>query len=109
MALEDKDFILRQVKTLAKGLGMLLSKESLKELINYQASEEESLSDEVIQQIILLADVQRQGELLNMTPVQLAQELGMEPTRWLDLIKGDALPTPAEADCLLHFLTRSHP
>lgn len=105
MALEDKDFIIRQIKTLAKGLGMLLSKDSLKEFINYEQSQQESLSDTEIEQIILLADVAAKAAALGLTQEELAQRLGMSLSRWLELETGDGMPTAVEQAQLEIFLT----
>ncbi len=52
MAIEDKDFIMRQVKELAKSLGKMLSRNSLKELINLEVKDGELLSDEELDEIL---------------------------------------------------------
>lgn len=55
---EEKDFIMRQIKQIAKNLGSFLSKESLREFINYDQSSEESLSDEELDQILLISSLE---------------------------------------------------
>lgn len=56
MAIEDKDFIMRQVKELAKSLGKMLSRNSLKELINLEVKDGELLSDEELDEILKEVD-----------------------------------------------------
>ncbi|MFW3578313.1 hypothetical protein [Vagococcus fluvialis] len=39
MSYEEKDWILRQIKQIAKGLGQMLGRESIKEIVNLEMSE----------------------------------------------------------------------
>lgn len=53
----EKDFLMRQIKEMAKNLGSFLSKESIKEFIDYDRSSQESLSDKEIDQILLISSL----------------------------------------------------
>ncbi|WP_251426118.1 hypothetical protein, partial [Staphylococcus aureus] len=55
---EEKDWILRQIKQIAKGLGQMLGRESIKEIVNLEMSESEQLSDEELDDSLLLLDVE---------------------------------------------------
>lgn len=105
MAVEDKDFILRQVKQLARGLGMMLSKNTLKELINYEQSEAASLSDEEIEAIILMTDVESKVKQENLLAKEMAEKVGMTKDEWQELIQGDRLPTTVESKILSDYLS----
>lgn len=105
MAIEDKDFILRQVKQLARGLGMMLSKNTLKELINYEQSEAASLSDEEIEAIILMTDVGSKVKQENLSAKEMADKVGMTKDEWQELIQGSRLPTTVESKILSDYLS----
>lgn len=105
MAVEDKDFILRQVKQLAQGLGMMLSKNTLKELINYEQSETAALSDEEIEAIILMTDVESKAKRENLSAKEMAEKIGMTKDEWQELIQGGRLPTTVESKILSDYLS----
>lgn len=105
MALEDKDFILRQVKQLARGLGMMLSKNTLKELVNYEQSEADSLSDEDIETIILMIDVESKARRENLSEKELTEQFGMTNEDWKSLTQGSRLPTKVESKALTDYLS----
>lgn len=70
MTLEDRDFIMRQVKEMATGIGKLLGKESVKEIIMYDLNQDGELADEEIDSIILveqLKDLHAEDELENLS------------------------------------------
>lgn len=105
MAIEDKDFILRQVKQLAQGLGMMLSKNTLKELVNYEQSEAASLSDEDIEAIILMTDVESKAKRENLSEKEIAGKVGMTKDEWQELIQGSRLPTAVESKMLSDYVS----
>ncbi|EGO7946532.1 hypothetical protein FEW58_000680 [Enterococcus faecalis] len=105
MAVEDKDFILRQVKQLARGLGMMLSKNTLKELINYEQSEAASLSDKEIEAIILMTDVESKAKRDNLSAKEIAGKVGITKDEWQELIQGSRLPTIMEVRILSDYLS----
>lgn len=77
MALEDKDFIIRQVQQLAEGIGKFLDKESIKELIHYDQSQDETLMDDEIEMILLITDVKEIQEVNKLSQKDIARELGI--------------------------------
>lgn len=104
MAIEDKDFIIRQVKQFARGLGMMLSKNSLRELINYEQSETNALSDEELESIILLADVNDKLKKEHLSEKEIAERFGMKLEEWQNLVNGSRLPTNDENKMLTDYL-----
>ena len=105
MGIEDKDFIIRQVKQLARGLGMLLSKDSLKEFIHYEQSEADLLGDDELDAIILLADVEAKLKREKLSEQAAAERFKMRTEEWKDLIQGSRLPTNREKQILTAFLS----
>lgn len=104
MALEDKDFILRQIHQLAEGLGMMLSKNTLKELINYDQAESVKLSDDDIEGIILVVDAKQKAQALGLTEAGTAQQLGFSLAQWQALSQAGQLPTLQERQSLQQFV-----
>lgn len=51
---EERDFLMRQIHQFVKGIGRFLTRDSLKEFINEDLSAEATLTDQEIDQILLL-------------------------------------------------------
>lgn len=103
MGIEEKDFLLRQLRQLAEGLGAILGKESLKELIRYDQSTSEKLSDEEIDLILLIVLVKEKANDLKLSEVKLAESLAMELTAWQEIDQGTRLPSVGEYQQLKKF------
>lgn len=73
---EERDFIMRQIKQIAKNFGSFLSKESLKEFINYDQSSQESLSDDELDQILLISSLKDAIELNQLSQNLVESETG---------------------------------
>lgn len=74
---EEKDFIMRQVKQVAKNLGSFLSKESLKEFLHYDLSNQESLSDREIEQILLISSLKETITMNQLSETFVESETGL--------------------------------
>lgn len=72
----EKDFIMRQIKQIAKNFGSLLSRESLKEFLHYEQMGEESLSDEEIDQILLISSLKEAIEMNELSVDLVESEIG---------------------------------
>lgn len=72
----EKDFIMRQIKQIAKNFGSFLSKESLKEFINYDQSSEESLTDQEIDQILLISSLKEAIQMNQLSEKLVESETG---------------------------------
>lgn len=104
MGLEDKDFILRQVQELAEGIGKFLGKESIKELINYDQSQEGALSDEDIEVILLITTIRDIQESEGLSDEDLSNELGMPENGLEKLYNNERSVTPDELNALRDFV-----
>ncbi|MFI3804101.1 hypothetical protein [Vagococcus fluvialis] len=87
MSYEEKDWILRQIKQIAKGLGQMLGRESIKEIVNLEMSESEQLSDEELDDILLLLDVEEKVK----QPRQIEELTGIKEDRFQELVKDYSL------------------
>lgn len=92
MSYEEKDWILRQIKQIAKGLGQMLGRESVKEIINLEMSESEKLTDEELDDIFLLLEVEEKIKTLD----EIEESVGMNEMRFQELIKDYSLLTDGE-------------
>lgn len=104
MGLEDKDFILRQVQELAEGIGKFLGKDSIKELINYDQSQEGALSDEDIETILLITTIRDIQESEGLSDEDLSSELGMIEDDLEKLYNNERSVTPVELEALRNFV-----
>ena len=105
MGVEDKDFIMRQVRQIAEGLGALLSRQSLKDLLRYDQAESAKLSDQDLDALILIVDVKNAAAKRKMSTAQLVAALNMTPTAWQEIDDGLRFPTQSELLALRNFLT----
>lgn len=104
MALEDKDFIVRQVQQLAEGIGKFLGKESIKELINYDQSQDDTLTDDEIETILLIIDIKEIQENKNLSNQEVAKELGITEDDLVNLYNSERFATPSELITLRNFV-----
>lgn len=106
MGIEDKDFVMRQVRQLAEGLGALLSKNSLKELINFDQSEDNAhLTDTEIESIILVVDINNKAKKWNFSDQQVADKLKISLEDWKIISNGGRLPTLLERETMENFIS----
>lgn len=104
MGLEDKDFILRQVQELAEGIGKFLGKDSIKELINYDQSQEGALTNEDIETILLVTTIRDIQESEGMSDKDISTALGMTERDLDDLYNNERSVTAVELEALRDFV-----
>lgn len=105
MSFEEKDFILRQVKQIATSMGKLLSLASIKDLINYESSIDEILSDEEIECIILMSNLREIQEKEQLTDEFISKHIGIDINALSDLENGLRSPTISELNALRLFIS----
>lgn len=96
MAFEEKDFIMRQVKQLAEGMGKFLGLESIKEIINYDQAEEDKLSDDEIETVILMTNLQEIQKDKRVSNEEISKELGITEQDLEELYSSERFATPVE-------------
>lgn len=74
----EKDFLMRQIKEIAKGLANFLSKETIKEFIDYDLSSQESLSDEEIETIILISSLKEVIRVNDLSESFVKSKIGFD-------------------------------
>lgn len=106
MGLEDRDFIIRQVQQLAEGIGKFLGKESIKELINYDQTQEGALSDDDIESILLMTNIKEIQESEQLSNKDVASELNISETDLEGLYNNERFATPSELTALREFVEK---
>ncbi|GBD66869.1 hypothetical protein TEHN7128_1515 [Tetragenococcus halophilus subsp. halophilus] len=104
MSFEDKDFIIRQIKQLAEGIGQFLSLQSVKELIHYDNAEKDLVSDAEIEAILLMHSVRKIQQDNNLTDETVSEELGVNQDDLASLENAEKVPTPDELVSLRNFV-----
>lgn len=107
MSYEEKDWIMRQVKLVAISLGKILGKDSLKEMINFELSDSEKLSDEEIEQILLLIEVEDILKGQNLSNEKVTQTVGIGSERLAILFSDYTQLTSEEEERLIKFLEKA--
>ncbi|MFT9039922.1 hypothetical protein [Schleiferilactobacillus harbinensis] len=104
MNTEDKDWLMRQVRAFATGLGALLSKDSLRDFLEYKHYDSAIITDDDLDALIVYAQFQRLAEARQLSAADLAAASGIAADRLAAFIKGTALPTTAEQRQMQEFL-----
>ncbi|MCB5952749.1 hypothetical protein LI951_11780 [Enterococcus sp. BWT-B8] len=104
MSYEEKDYFMRQIKKLAEGLSMMLTLNSVKEIINLEQNENSKLTDEEIEAILLAIQVQNKADQLGLNKERLAEKTGLSQERLEQLLEKNQLPTKHEQSELENFL-----
>lgn len=104
MGFEENDFILRQIKQIAASMGKFLSIASVKDLINYESSSEDILSDEEIECIILISNIREIQEKEKLTDEFISHVTGVEINDLSAMENGLRHPTKLELKSLRLFI-----
>lgn len=84
--IEDQDFLIRQIKTMVKGLGKFMGLEQIKEILNLNEAQQEMLTDEGFESIIVMTKVENIAQQTQLSTTDLAQELDIPIERLEDLL-----------------------
>lgn len=106
MSYEEKDWIMRQIKQIAIGLGRFLGKDSVKEMINMELSESEKISDEDLDDVLLLIDVEDKLVLSQLKESDYLSEIGMTHVRFNDLLVDYSILSDTERKKLKEFVDK---
>ncbi|MGX7013939.1 hypothetical protein [Vagococcus silagei] len=101
---EEKDWIMRQVRRIAEGLGMMVGKESIKELLKIDKSEASLISDEEIERIIAIVDVNRKIKSDNLSEETFLETIQFTTDQWASINQEQRVPNDQEYQAILNFL-----
>ena len=100
MSYEEKDWILRQIKQIAAGLGRMLSRESVMEIINLESGIADSLTNEELDDILLLIAAEDKLTISSKDIPRVTQK------RLNELMKDFSLLTVEERQLLLEYVSK---
>lgn len=100
MTIEDQDFIMRQVKLMAKGLGVFMGLSSIKELISLEYSFDDELTDTEIDGIIFLARTEELIDKNILSKKELEEALEVSSERVDKLLNNVVKPNGEEREKL---------
>ena len=105
MSYEEKDWIMRQIKQIAIGLGRILGKDSLKEMINMELSASERMSDEELDDVLLLIEVEEKITLDKLTAEAFETKLKLTQERFEQLLADYSLLKSDERKTLKEYVS----
>lgn len=101
---EEKDFMIQQIRGIAKTLGKFLGLEEVKEIINFDQEQQETLTDEELESILVTAKLE--NILLNssLTVNTVAQQLNVETERLEQILSNKVVANPQELSMISDFI-----
>ncbi|MCC5895562.1 MAG: hypothetical protein JJU16_08900 [Alkalibacterium sp.] len=100
MTIEDQDFMMRQFKMMAKGIGVFLDISSLKELFRLEFSFDDELTDPEIEGIIFLVRTEELIDKNILSKKELEDALGVSSDRVNKLLNNEVKPNGEEREKL---------
>lgn len=104
MDFEDRDYIMRQMKVMAKGIGVLLEISSLKELLKLEFSADDNLTDPEIEFVIYSARVEELLDRGFLTMDELAQAMDVPRERVENLLYNEEMATKLELEHMMRLV-----
>ncbi|WP_155828557.1 hypothetical protein [Schleiferilactobacillus shenzhenensis] len=104
---EDKDFIMRQIRTFAMGLGALLSKDSLRDFIEYKHYDSKVVSDGDLDDLVAFAEFQTGLHQAQASLPTVAKTVGMSLERLQALLQNREIPTDEEMTAIKAYLKQA--
>lgn len=81
MTYYERDYLMRQIEQLAKGLGRFMSLSAVKEIIGQDEIEAGGLSQEEVNSLIVMNQLENFMNQRNLSNAQISRALGIEQER----------------------------
>ncbi len=101
---EEKDWIMRQIKQLAEGLGAMLSKDSIKNILSFEQTDTQQISDEDLEKIIAIVDAKQKKEALHLSDEVFCETIGINEDDWLEIDSLTKLPDDTNYQLIKDFI-----
>lgn len=98
MSLQDQDFIIRQVQQLAKGLGRFMGLEGIKDILQFEQTEDGELTDDQIETIVLITHIEEIQTNKDLSIHALSQEIRIKPEDINALYANERFATESELE-----------
>lgn len=102
--IEDQDFLIRQIKTMVKGLGKFMGLEQIKEILNLNEAQQEMLTGESFESIVVMTKVENIAHQAQLSIDDLSRQLDIPNDRLHDLLDNEEYATSDELTRLNIFI-----
>lgn len=104
---EEKDFMIQQIKGIAKTLGKFLGLEEVKEIINLDQEQQETLTDEELESILGAAKLENILINSSLTANTVAQQIDIETERLEQILSNEVVANPQELTAISDFIDKN--
>lgn len=101
---EEKDFVINQIKGIAKTLGKFMDLEQVKEIIDINEDQSEQMSDDELETILATAKTENILKNSEFTVNDLATKTTIEQNRLQELLNNEAVASDGELEKLTDFI-----
>lgn len=101
---EEKDFVIRQIKGIAKSLGKFMGLEQVKEVIDINEDQREAMSDDELETILAAAKIENILMDSELTIKKVSKQTDIHPDRLQELLNNETIATDDELTKLLGFI-----
>lgn len=105
--MEESDYIMRQVKQMAKGLGKFMGLEQIKEILQLSESQQEVMRDEELESIILMTKIELIVENASYSMDEVGNKLGIGVMKLEELFNNERYADAKERKSLRQFVKES--
>lgn len=103
--IQDQDFLIRQIKSMAKGLGKFMGKEQIKEVLNLD--EQGMLADDEFESILVMSKIESILYNAQLSFADLSEALDIKTDRLRDLINNKDYASPDELRQMKTFIAKN--
>ena len=101
---KEKDFVVQQIKGIAKTLGKFMGLEQIKEIIDIDEDQSEAMSDDELETILAAAKIENILNQSDITVKDAAEEMELDIDRLREFLKDDAVASDEELEKLTDFI-----
>lgn len=101
---EEKDFVIRQIKGIAKTLGKFMGLEQVKEVIDINEDQREAMTDEELETILAASKIENILMNSKLTVKEVAKQTNMSSDRVQGFLNNEDVATDEELSELLDFI-----
>lgn len=104
---EENDYIMRQIKSMVEGLGKFMGLQQIKELLQIDEVQQESMTDEELETIIAVSKIELIMANRTMSGFELTNELNIATERVIKLVNNETIATQEELKQLNVFIDQN--
>lgn len=105
---EEKDFLMKQIKNIAKGLGKFLGVEEIKDIIFMDENQSRALNDRELESIVAVAKLESIHINSGFSNEDLASQLNLAADRLQELFQNEDTATFDEISKINEFISNNN-